>query len=55
MNLQQNFEKELNIKIMKLCGPFYCKICDGIVTEKLVITQKLILLTFQELILEIYF
>ena len=19
---------------MKLCGPFYCKICDGIVTEK---------------------
>tara|TARA_Y200000002_G_C22643517_1_gene648124 strand:- start:558 stop:1616 length:1059 start_codon:yes stop_codon:yes gene_type:complete len=32
--LATKFEKELNIKIMKLCGPFYCKICDGIVTEK---------------------
>ena len=32
--LAKKFEKELNIKIMKLCGPFYCKICDGIVTEK---------------------
>ena len=32
--LAAKFEKELNIKIMKLCGPFYCKICQGIVTEK---------------------
>ncbi len=32
--LAKKFEKELKIKIMKLCGPFYCKICDGIVTEK---------------------
>ncbi len=32
--LATRFEKELNIKIMKLCGPFYCEICDGIVTEK---------------------
>ena len=32
--LASKFEEELNIKIMKLCGPFYCKICDGIVTEK---------------------
>jgi len=32
--LAVKFEKELNIKIMKLCGPFYCKVCDGIVTEK---------------------
>ena len=32
--LATQFEKELNIKIMKLCGPFYCRICDGIVTEK---------------------
>jgi len=32
--LAAKYEKELNIKIMKLCGPFYCKICQGIVTEK---------------------
>ena len=25
------------IKIMKFCSPFYCKICNGIVTEKTVI------------------
>ena len=33
-NLASKFEGEIGIKIMKLCGPFYCKICDGIVTEK---------------------
>ena len=32
--LATKFKKELDIKIMKLCGPFYCKICQGIVTEK---------------------
>ena len=38
--LAMKFEKELDIKIMKLCGPFYCKICDGIVTEKTCNHQK---------------
>jgi sulfate adenylyltransferase len=32
--LVSQFEDELGIKIFKLCGPFYCKKCDGTVTEK---------------------
>ena len=33
-SLVDKFANELGIKIMKFCGPFYCKICNGIVTEK---------------------
>ena len=42
---------------MKLCGPFYCKICDGIVTEKLVIITKINQIFLKSLvhILEIFF
>ena len=29
-----NFNDELNIKILKFAGPFYCKLCDGVLTEK---------------------
>ena len=28
------FERDIGIKILKLCGPFYCAKCDGIATEK---------------------
>tara|TARA_B100001057_G_C22744998_1_gene909385 strand:- start:178 stop:1242 length:1065 start_codon:yes stop_codon:yes gene_type:complete len=33
-DLASIFKDQLGIKIMKLFGPFYCKICKGIVTEK---------------------
>ncbi len=32
-NLLKKYENEIGIKIMYLHGPFYCDICDGIVTE----------------------
>jgi sulfate adenylyltransferase len=32
-NLLRVFEGEMGIKIMYLHGPFYCAVCDGIVTE----------------------
>jgi sulfate adenylyltransferase len=32
--LISKYEDKLGIKIFKLCGPFYCQACDGIVTEK---------------------
>ena len=32
--LSESFEDELGIRIMKLSGPYYCRVCDGIVTEK---------------------
>ena len=32
--LAAHFESELGIKIMLLAGPYFCNICDGIVTEK---------------------
>ena len=32
--LLKTIDHELGIKIMYLNGPFYCSICDGIVTEK---------------------
>ena len=31
--LISNFENELGINIMKVAGPYYCKICEGIYTE----------------------
>ena len=33
-SLASKFESELDIRIMNLLGPYYCRICDGIVTEK---------------------
>ena len=30
----QKFKEDLNIKILKLGGPYYCKYCDGIVSER---------------------
>jgi len=33
-DLATKLENELGIRIMKLSGPYYCKLCDGIVTEK---------------------
>ena len=53
--LAKRFGKELNIKIMKLCGPFYCKICDGIVTGKTCNHPKKNILIYQEPTLEIFF
>ena len=32
--LADKLESEIGIKIMKLNGPFYCEICEGIVTDK---------------------
>jgi sulfate adenylyltransferase len=32
--LTKKFEGELGIQIMRLHGPYHCKICDGIVTEQ---------------------
>jgi sulfate adenylyltransferase len=32
--LAKAYASELNIEILALCGPFHCRICDGIVTEK---------------------
>lgn len=32
-DLTKKFEGELGIQIMRLKGPFYCSICDGIATE----------------------
>lgn len=32
--LTRRFDGELGIKIMRLLGPYHCRICDGIVTEK---------------------
>lgn len=32
--LTESFGDELGIKIMRLHGPYYCKRCDGIVTEQ---------------------
>ena len=40
-NLAIKFQKELGIRIMSLKGPFYCKMCDGIVTEKTCPHQEL--------------
>ena len=33
-DLASKFEDQIGIKIMKLFGPFFCKVCNGIVTEK---------------------
>ena len=33
-SLASKFESELDIRIMSLSGPYYCRVCDGIVTEK---------------------
>ncbi len=33
-NLANELEDKIGIKIMKLHGPYYCEICDAIVTEK---------------------
>ena len=32
-NIFDKFKSKLNINILKLGGPFYCKFCDGIVSE----------------------
>ena len=32
--LTRQFENELGIQIMRMSGPFYCEVCDGIVTER---------------------
>ena len=32
-NIFNFFQKNLNINIFKFAGPFFCKKCDGIVTE----------------------
>ncbi len=32
--LVEQVQGELGIEILRLCGPFYCRVCDGIVTEK---------------------
>jgi sulfate adenylyltransferase len=32
--LIESVEDELGITVLRLCGPFHCRICDGIVTEK---------------------
>lgn len=32
--LAKSFDAELGIEILALCGPFYCRLCDGIATEK---------------------
>lgn len=32
--LTRKFDGELGITILRLCGPYHCRICDGIVTEK---------------------
>lgn len=33
-DLVREFEGELNINVMRLHGPYHCRICDGIVTEQ---------------------
>ena len=33
-HLAGRLEDELGIRIMKLSGPYYCRVCEGIVTEK---------------------
>ena len=33
--LAAELENEIGIKIMKLNGPYYCEICEGIVTDKI--------------------
>jgi sulfate adenylyltransferase len=33
-DLIRNFDGELGITILRLSGPYHCRICDGIVTEK---------------------
>ncbi len=32
--LCREFDGELGIDVMRLCGPYYCRRCDGIVTER---------------------
>jgi sulfate adenylyltransferase len=32
--LTRRFDGELGIEVLRLHGPYYCRICDGIVTEK---------------------
>lgn len=32
--LTRNFQDEIGIQILPLSGPYYCQICDGIVTER---------------------
>lgn len=32
--LVSRFENELGIQVLRFCGPFYCSICGGIVTER---------------------
>jgi len=32
--LTERFDGELGIEILRLSGPFYCRACDGIVTER---------------------
>jgi len=33
-DLTRQFDGELGIQILRLHGPFYCKLCDGIVTDR---------------------
>jgi sulfate adenylyltransferase len=33
-DLTRQFEDELGIQILRFAGPFYCKLCDGIATER---------------------
>ena len=33
-DLAKQFESELGIEILRLSGPYFCEICDGVVTEK---------------------
>lgn len=33
-DLTRQFDGELGINILRLCGPYHCRVCDGIVTEK---------------------
>ena len=33
-NLTQRFDGTLGIEVLRLCGPYYCRRCDGIVTEQ---------------------
>jgi len=32
--LTRRFDGQLGIEILRLCGPFYCRVCGGIATEK---------------------
>lgn len=32
--MTERFDGELGIQILRLCGPYHCRVCDSIVTEK---------------------